>query len=248
MGMLFQSEGRTRSLSSHPKGFCPPTPAETSATRVTVTEAAPQPPGRKHTGKGRHGCSKHILTGWGGPYGAPIPFASPGVPLSFLAQFGGSFPPNPPSQSAGRQPPSPTPCFPRSICQWSPPQPPGHPGGPQGRDVDPKIWGVEGLCHPNTNHPQGLPSPWAPPCSSRAPHARVAPETRRRNILRLSAFATCCFSAAGCCGCSGRCGAGMLSPWASGSGHQAGPGEPEPTVGKGQQAANSHFLPPICPR
>lgn len=114
--------------------------------------------------------------------------AAPSIPAPF-----GGLPPTP-SQSTGRQPPSPAPFFPRSVSQWGPPAHHRHrcrhPAAPPRRDADPEI------SSPTAGDP-------VPPLtgSSRETQAK---------ILRLSALARRFPSRGAPPGATQGCSAGML--------------------------------------
>lgn len=133
--------------------------------------------------KTRGGGSRRIPSGCGLR-------AAPSIPAPF-----GGLPPTP-SQSTGRQPPSPAPFFPRSVSQWGPPahhrhrHRRRHPAAPPGRDADPEI------SSPTAGDP-------VPPLtgSSRETQAK---------ILRLSALARRFPSRGAPPGATQGCSAGML--------------------------------------
>lgn len=174
MGVLFQSEGRTQPLSSHSKWFCPP--------QLRLAQVVSPSPRLRRSQQGANTLQSGDTAApsasprCGGGGGAPIPFASPGSPLSFLAQFGGSFLPKPPSQSAGRQPPSPTPCFPHSISQWSPPAPRRSPR----ERCRPQNSGCGGAVTPK-HQPSLGPQPLAPPPA----HRHLTLERLQRNAGKI---------------------------------------------------------------
>lgn len=102
--------------------------------------------------------------GWGGPYGLPIPFASLGLPLSFLAEFGGSSPPAPPANPRAGSPQAPPPFSHAPFLNGAPPahQPPWR--SPREGWYPPNLCACVGDTQtpsiPRDTHP---PSHWAPP-------------------------------------------------------------------------------------
>lgn len=219
-------EGCARPLCGAPRGFLPPQPPAGLRPPQLV---APRPRRSRPWGAGVRL-----------PPGASQRGASPGLPPPFGHYLGVS--PPPPSQSAGRQPPGPAPSFPRSASQWSPPQPTATPRVPVGgggghTQRDTRTGAAPRGQQPRLAQPQGLPAP--PPLtgsllSSGETQAKNPPALGLRRLLPSR-------------GGSALRSSGPLCPWASGPCRPPGPGEPEPTTGTGQ-AANSHFLPAICPR
>lgn len=196
---------------------------------------------RERGGPAAPGASRRCR---GGPCGAISPSQPRLGPSPSRHNLGVSPLPQP---IRGQAAPKPRPPFPTLHFSM---EPPAHrpPWGSPRRNADPPQF--RRCVTPGTKHPLVPASRCIPPA-----HGQLSLGWLRRNagekfpLLRLSASAGCFCLAGGSSVSSGR-GTGMLDPWVSGPRHQPGPGEPEPTEptpGTGQ-AANSHFLPPICPR